>query len=171
MKDLVFRSYPSTPLTARLRASGPLLMLVVLGAFELLRAFAALSLYPVPIMLLVIVYAALSGGLRSGLVSALLGVLYSFRYFSAPGTFLSYADDTLQQLISNIVVMPVLAVLVGMLKHRTDRLASGELRASEDRFVATLSRPRSGSRISLPAASSCASTSASAICWATPGPS
>ncbi len=136
-RTLASKSTPSS-------ASGLLLTVCVLAGVEVLRMTSFQQLDPLPIFLLLIVYTALSGGIPAGLMSAFLTVVYSFHYFTVPGSFFQYNEQELQRLISNIVVMPVTALLVGMLKWRVDRLASGELRASEDRFKATFEQAAVG---------------------------
>ncbi len=100
----------------------PILTVVVLIAIELLDKTLFKIPNPAPIYLTTVVYAAFSGGLHSGLVSAGITLLYAVYYFSSPGQLLHYTDDNVRRVIILAVTTPAIAIMVGILKRRVERL-------------------------------------------------
>lgn len=76
---------------------------------------------PPALLLLSLVFAAFSGGLGSGLISAALAWLYTAYFFSLPGQPFQYADENLRRVIVWAVTMPATALMVGLLKRRAER--------------------------------------------------
>src|SRR4028119_2170173 len=130
-----FSNSQSTPskLTIWLQKGSPLLTVVVIIAIELLNKTVFRIPNPPPIYLTVIVYTAFSGGLRCGLISAAITLLYTVYFFSTPGKLFHYSDDNLRRVIVLAVTSPAIALMVGILKQRVERLAreQGTRRAEE----------------------------------------
>ncbi|MFU8860098.1 MAG: PAS domain S-box protein [Cyclonatronaceae bacterium] len=97
---------------------GPLLTVMLLILIELLTSNWLAIHNPAPLYITAIVYSAFKGGLRSGLVSALITVLYASYYFSEPGQYLVYSIRNEQDLVIIALIAPTIAVLVGILSHR-----------------------------------------------------
>src|SRR5919198_1247790 len=72
---------------------GPLLTLAVAIALDALARAGIVVVYPFPLLILTVIYAASSGGLRSGLVSAVLTILYAVHFFSEPRSSLHYTRN------------------------------------------------------------------------------
>ncbi|TVQ15899.1 MAG: PAS domain S-box protein [Balneolaceae bacterium] len=97
---------------------GPLLTVMLLFMIELLTSNWLAIHNPAPLYITAVVYSAFKGGLRSGLVSALITVLYASYYFSEPGQYLVYSIRNEQDLVIIALIAPTIAVLVGILSHR-----------------------------------------------------
>src|SRR5438309_1842162 len=102
------------------QVGGPLLALGVASALELLSRGTFKIPNPPAILLLIVVFAAFIGGVRSGLVTALIAWLYFVYYFSLPGHPLHYTEENLRRVIVWAVTTPVMAIMVGVLKHRAE---------------------------------------------------
>jgi PAS domain S-box-containing protein len=105
---------------------------VVLIAIELLDKTLFKIPNPGPIYLIAVVYAAFTGGLPSGLVSAGITLLYAVYYFSTPGQLFHYSDDNLRNVIILAVTTPAIAIMVGILKQRVERLACEQVTRKSD---------------------------------------
>jgi PAS domain S-box-containing protein len=105
---------------------------VVLIAIELLDKTLFKIPNPGPIYLIAIVYAAFTGGLPSGLVSAGITLLYAVYYFSTPGQLFHYSDDNLRNVIILAVTIPAIAIMVGILKQRVEQLACEQVTRQSD---------------------------------------
>jgi PAS domain S-box-containing protein len=105
---------------------------VVLIAIELLDKTLFKIPNPAPIYLIAVVYAAFTGGLPSGLVSAGITLLYAVYYFSTPGQLFHYSDDNLRNVIILAVTTPAIAIMVGILKQRVERLACEQVTRKSD---------------------------------------
>lgn len=99
------------------RIGGPLLALAVASALELLSRGAFKIPNPPAILLLIVVFAAFIGGVRSGLVTAFIAWLYFVHYFSIPNHPLHYTEENLRRVIVWAVTTPAMAIMVGVLKH------------------------------------------------------
>jgi PAS domain S-box-containing protein len=105
---------------------------VVLIAIELLDKTLFKIPNPGPIYLIAVVYAAFTGGLPSGLISAGITLLYAVYYFSTPGQLFHYSDDNLRNVIILAVTTPAIAIMVGILKQRVERLACEQVTRKSD---------------------------------------
>ncbi|WP_437481954.1 response regulator [Sorangium sp. So ce1014] len=107
---------------------GPLLALLVIVAVATLDAALDWSVpNPPAILSMVIVFAAFSGGMWSGIVSALVSCVYFALYFSEPGAPLSYHDDNLLRVIVFAVTTPAMAVMASIAKRRADAMGEASL--------------------------------------------
>ena len=105
---------------------------MVLIAIELLDKTLFKIPNPAPIYLIAVVYAAFTGGLPSGLVSAGITLLYAVYYFSTPGQLFHYSDDNLRNVIILAVTTPAIAIMVGILKQRVEQLACEQVTRKSD---------------------------------------
>lgn len=90
---------------------GPLVTLAVAIAADVLARQGVPIPNPVPILMASILFAALRGGFPSGLVSALLTVLYAAHYYSGRGAALAYRTEDALSLIAVSLAAPFMAVL------------------------------------------------------------
>jgi PAS domain S-box-containing protein len=97
---------------------GPLLTIILLLIIELLTSFWLSLPNPAPLYLTAVVYSSFHGGIRSGLVSAFITILYASYYFSEPGQYLLYSIRNEQDLLIVAFSAPTIAILVGLLNHR-----------------------------------------------------
>ncbi len=100
---------------------GPLLASGVAVAIEVLSRGVFTIPNPPAILLLIVVFSAFIGGVRSGLVTALIAWLYFVYFFSIPGQPFHHTEANLRRVIVWAVTTPVMAIMVGILKHRTQR--------------------------------------------------
>jgi PAS domain S-box-containing protein len=117
---------------------GPLLTLVILiGLDQLARHGEALT-HPFPLLLLAVAYAAYTGGLLSGVVSAVLTGLYAAHFLSDPGHPLQYSGGNGFGLLVTIAAAFGTAALVSRLRTdaqrgRAERLDRAEAEALDRR--------------------------------------
>lgn len=104
------------------RTGGPLLTLSAVALIELLSRVAFTIPNPPAILLLLVVLSAFTGGTLSGLASAALAWLYFAYFFSIPGQIFHYADANFQRVLVWAVTTPAMAVMVGYLRHRAERV-------------------------------------------------
>ena len=117
---------------------GPLLTLLVIALLVFLSAIQLTVLNPADVLLVAIAYSAFRRGVNAGLWSAFLTILYYFVFYSQPGHLFLYTLDHLSRLIVALIVSPLMAILVGTLKQRSDRAAKRLLEQS--RFHETHTR-------------------------------
>ena len=100
---------------------GPLLILGAAAVIELLSRGPVGIPNPPAVLLLIVVFSAFIGGVRSGLIAALIAWLYLVYFFSIPGYPLLYTAENLRRVLVWAVATPAMAVMVGILKHRSER--------------------------------------------------
>src|SRR4028119_641338 len=123
MLDLRQTRSISSIFSSWLQRGSSILTVVLLIGIELLDKTLFKIPNPSPIYLTAVVYAAFSGGLRSGLVSAAIALLYTVYYFSTPGQLFHYTDDNLRQVIILAVTTPAIALMASTLSRQVERLA------------------------------------------------
>lgn len=111
---------------------GPLLTVGALVALELLSGTVLRIPNPPAVLLLTTVYAAFSGGRRSGLISAAITCVYLAYFFSVPGQPFRYTDEDLRRVIVWFVTIPVLALMVALMKQRADHALDEVIRRERD---------------------------------------
>ncbi|HEU4700431.1 MAG TPA: ATP-binding protein [Gemmatimonadales bacterium] len=99
---------------ARLGAnvSGPLLTMATAIILDLLTRHGILIPSPFPLLLLTLVLATLWGGLRPGLISALLVVLYALHFLSESGHILRYTPEDRRSLVLVALIAPTIVLLL-----------------------------------------------------------
>lgn len=75
---------------------------------------------PNVILLTVIVLLTFTGGFRSGTISGIIVIIYSFVFFSSTGQLFQYTLINLEKVIVIAIFVPVLIILVGILKRRAE---------------------------------------------------
>jgi two-component system, cell cycle sensor histidine kinase and response regulator CckA len=113
------------------RVRGPLLTLVTAIALDQMARHGLMVLHPTPLLLLTVVYAAYAGGLRSGLISAVLTALYAVHYFSEPVGTLRYTSESRFNLIVVGLVAPAIALLVSRLHDQAQKARALEVTRAE----------------------------------------
>ena len=132
--------------------SGPLIMLVAILLLEVrfVASHAASDLGT--FLVIIVVYSAFMGGVRSGMVSAAIMVDYYTHRLMAPEALVVYPTAR-ERLIVVAVVSPVVALITAHLKLRFDRIRERDRRARAEaeaaerrsRFLAEASRALSAS--------------------------
>jgi PAS domain S-box-containing protein len=107
------------PVRIRTRLVGPAITLAVAFAF-----LQTQTLYQVPnapsVMVLAVVFSAFHGGLASGLTSAAIAWAFTLLHFSDPGAYFHYSSESFARVAVWAVLMPLIALMVGVLKRRAD---------------------------------------------------
>ena len=93
----------------------------VLIVIELLANTPFAILNPTPVYLTAVVYTASVGGLRTGLVSATMVLLYAITSFSVPGQLFHYTSEDLRRVVVIALGTFAIAAMVGTLKDQLDR--------------------------------------------------
>ncbi|WP_438005947.1 response regulator [Sorangium sp. So ce321] len=107
---------------------GPVLALLVIGAVATLEAALDWNIpNPPAILSMIIVFAAFSGGLWGGIITALISCVYFAIYFSDDGAPLSYTADNLLRVIVFAVTTPAMAVMASIAKRRADAMGEASL--------------------------------------------
>ncbi len=126
---------------------GPLVTLATLIVLDQLTRAGTPVTYPFTILLLTVVISAYLGGLRTGLVSAVLTVLYGVHFFSEPGLPIHYTAPSGSSLIVLCVATVTVAVLVSRLHREANEGREAELTRAEaealDRRLSFLSQASS----------------------------
>ncbi|HKG32177.1 MAG TPA: ATP-binding protein [Gemmatimonadales bacterium] len=113
------------------RVRGPLLTLALAIAFDVLARNNHPIAHPFPFLLITVIYSAYSGGLRPGLISAVVTLLYAVHYLSEPGLILHYTPTNAYTLLGLGIAIPVGVTLVARLHAAAERGRSKELSREE----------------------------------------
>lgn len=120
----------------RPEARGALIALAAVLVIETVSRtpFYNADLYGVVALALVatVVLSAFVGGLRAGLASAAIAVLYNAYLLATPGEPFHYAGRNLRRLLIISAALPPLALAVGYLRERVERLLAHERRLRRD---------------------------------------
>jgi PAS domain S-box-containing protein len=116
---------PRGPSRARVwsKISGPLLAAGAAIAIEALSQGGFGIPNPPAILLLTVVFSAFLGGLGSGLVTALIAWVSFLYFFSTPGHPFHYNDENFRRVVVWGVTTPIMAIIVGILKSRVERVS------------------------------------------------
>lgn len=105
------------------RIGGPVLTLVIALAVDWLSRTTLSIPNPPAILVMAVVFSAFTGGLTAGLVSALIAWFYFAYFFSIPDQRFHYSAENLARVVIWAFATPAMAVMVGILKRRSERLA------------------------------------------------
>ncbi len=100
---------------------GPLLAVGAAAAIELLSQGVFTIPNPPAILLLIVVLGAFIGGLGPGVITALIAWVYLAFTFSTPDQLFQYTDENLKRLVVWALTTPLMAIMVGVLKARSER--------------------------------------------------
>ncbi|HEV8306338.1 MAG TPA: ATP-binding protein [Methylomirabilota bacterium] len=119
---------------------GVLVTAATLVAVELLARTPFALPDPAPLYFTAVVYAAVTAGIRSGLIATALTLAYAVYDLADPGRPFHYAPANLHRLVVLTLTIPAIALMVGFLRHRAGRIlesaaADALLRAAIDQRV------------------------------------
>jgi PAS domain S-box-containing protein len=117
------------------RWGGPLLTVAILVVLEIVSREVLRIPDPFAILFLATVFAAFTGGLRSGLISATLTWFYLGYSSSTAGQFFGFTDQALGRVIMWAVIMPVTVVIIAVMKRRADRASDEIVRREREHSV------------------------------------
>ncbi len=110
---------------------GPLITMATAIVFDLLARNSLPIAHPFAFLMLTAVYATYSGGLRSGLISAALTLVYAVHYLSEPGSIIRYSPTNAYSLLAIGVAVPVTVLLVARLQAAAQRAHAIQLSREE----------------------------------------
>ncbi|HEX2250421.1 MAG TPA: response regulator [Gemmatimonadales bacterium] len=110
---------------------GPLLTLALAIVFNELVQHGVPFAHPFPFLLVSVVYSGYSGGLRAGLISGLLTLLYAIHFLSEPGSILRYSPANAYTLLGLAGAVPLTVLLVVRLRDAAERAKRIELSRAE----------------------------------------
>jgi two-component system, cell cycle sensor histidine kinase and response regulator CckA len=114
-----------------LSVRGPLITLATAILVDQMSRHNLAVAHPFPFLLLTVVYSTYSGGLRPGLISGLLTILYAVHFLSEPGSILHYTPANAYTLLGLSLAVPATVLLVARLKEAAERARAIELSRSE----------------------------------------
>jgi PAS domain S-box-containing protein len=100
----------------RHKIAGIVATLVVVALLELFWRAGFPAHTPGVILLLPISAAAFFGGIGPGLISALIGVAYTARFFSVPGQFLQFSPEDFSRVLVVLFAAPTMVLLMSRLR-------------------------------------------------------
>jgi hypothetical protein len=110
---------------------GPLLTLGMAIFFDVLARQGLPIAHPFPFLMLTVIYSAYRGGLRPGLVSAVLAFLYAVHFLSEAGSILRYTPANAYSLLALGIVLPGTVVLVARVHEAANRARAIQLSRAE----------------------------------------
>ena len=110
---------------------GPLLTLATAIVFDQLARNNLPIAHPFAFLMLTAVYATYSGGLRSGLFSAVLTLIYAVNYLREPGAIFRYSPTNAYSLLAVGVAVPLTVLLVARLQTAARRAHAIQLSREE----------------------------------------
>ncbi|MBL9021721.1 MAG: response regulator [Myxococcales bacterium] len=117
---------------------GPFLVLGVIVVVELTSRLNFRFPNPPAILMTICVFAAFTGGLRVGLVSATLTVSYLAGFYADPPWSFHYTEDDLLRVLVHFVTTPVMVVMAGLSKRAAERYAAATLRQEREHSASLL---------------------------------
>jgi two-component system, cell cycle sensor histidine kinase and response regulator CckA len=114
-----------------LSVRGPLLTLATAIVLDVLRRHGVPVNHPFAFLLLTVVYSTYSGGLKPGLISGLVSLLYAIHFLSIPGSIFHYAPANAYTLLGLFLVAPATVFMVARLKEAAQRAHAIELSRAE----------------------------------------
>lgn len=112
------------------RVRGPLLTAATAVVFDLLARNDLPIAFPFPFLIFTVVYSTYSGGLKPGLISASVTLIYALNYLSEPG-ILRYTPTNAYSLFAIGVAVPATVLLVARLQAADQRARAIQLSREE----------------------------------------
>lgn len=110
---------------------GPLVTLALAILFDVLARNNLPIAHPFLFLLGSAVYATYSGGLKPGLISGLVTLVYAVHFLSEPGSIIRYAPANAYSLLAISVAVPVTVLLVARLQSAAQRARALQLSREE----------------------------------------
>ena len=114
-----------------LSVRGPLLTLAIAIGFDMLARHGMPVAHPFVFLLASVVYSSYSGGIRPGIISGILTILYAVHFLSTPGLILHYTTGAKYALAGVAFTVPLTAILVSQLREAALRAGVLELSRAE----------------------------------------
>ncbi len=118
---------------------GPLLAAFVIILIEATSRLDFKFPNPPAILMTICVFSAFTGGMKMGLLTAVITVTYYLGYYATPAWSFNYTEDDLLRVLVHFVTTPVAVVMSGLSKRAADRLATASLRQEREHSASLLS--------------------------------
>ncbi|MEJ7731071.1 MAG: response regulator [Polyangiaceae bacterium] len=112
--------------------AGPLLALGAILVIELADAASITIPNPPAILVMIVVFSAFSGGLKSGMIAGAFACLYFASYYSEPGRPFHYNAENLLRVIVYALTTPAMVIMASIAKRRADRMADESLQQERE---------------------------------------
>jgi two-component system, cell cycle sensor histidine kinase and response regulator CckA len=114
-----------------LSVRGPLLTLATMIVFNELTKHGVQVSHPFVFLLFTVVYSTYSGGVRPGIISGILMILYALGFLSTPGSMLHYTPGNAYALLEVALTVPATVAVVNRLREAAQRARGIELSRAE----------------------------------------
>src|SRR3954470_18493176 len=112
-------------------AKGFLLTIAIAIVFDQLARHGMPVVHPFAFLLLTVVYSTYRGGLRWGISSAVVSLLYARHYLAEPGFILRYTPENAYTLLGFLLVFPLTVFLIARLRDAAERARGLEFSREE----------------------------------------
>ncbi|MFL5534090.1 MAG: ATP-binding protein [Gemmatimonadales bacterium] len=112
-------------------AKGFLLTIAIAIVFDQLARHGMPVVHPFAFLLLAVVYSTYRGGMRWGIASAVVSLLYARHYLAEPGFILRYTPENAYTLLGLLLVFPLTVFLIARMKNAADRARGLEFSREE----------------------------------------
>jgi two-component system sensor histidine kinase/response regulator len=124
---------------ARSLLIGPLLAALTVFAIELANSSFHVKIpNPPSLLVMIVVFSAFSGGLKSGLLSHAIACVYFALYYSLPSRPFHYDEDSLLRVIGYAFTTLVMVVMAGRSKRRADSMSEKSLQNEREHSASLL---------------------------------
>lgn len=114
------------------KALGPLLAVGTIAVVEIAAELFGLRIpNPPAILLTIVVFGAFTGGVRTGLISAVIACVYFVYFYGGSQLPPRYSQDDLLRVAVLAITTPAMVVMASVSKRRADRLALLSLRQAQ----------------------------------------
>ncbi|NUP11395.1 MAG: response regulator [Polyangiaceae bacterium] len=114
------------------RLFGPFLALGVILVVELANQLDLRVPNPPAILMTICVFSAFTGGMKMGLVTALITVTYLAGYHAEPAWSFRYTEDALLRVLVHLATTPIMVVMSGLSKRAAERYAEATIRQERE---------------------------------------
>ena len=114
-------------------AKGFLLTIATAIVFDQLARHGMPVVHPFAFLLLTVVYSTYTGGLRWGIGSAVVSLLYARHYLAEPGFVLRYTPENAYTLLGFLLIFPLTVFLVARMRDAAERARALEFSRAERR--------------------------------------
>jgi two-component system, cell cycle sensor histidine kinase and response regulator CckA len=110
---------------------GPLLTLATAIVFDQMARRGLPVVHPFAFLLLTVVYSGYSGGVRPGVISGLLTLLYAVHFLAEPGSIFRYSPGSAYTLLGLALAVSLTVLLVARLREAAEHAKAVELSRTE----------------------------------------
>jgi len=117
---------------------GPTLALGTIGLIEVAARLDFRVPNPPAILMTICVFSAFTGGIRYGLLTAVMACAYFAGFYSEPPWSFHYDDDGFSRVLVSLLTTPTMVVMAAVSKSRADRIAEAALHQEREHSASLL---------------------------------